>query len=115
MTKWGFALPCNVVADGWVEPAQKTNLDKSDSQPSPFDKLRAGSTGLNLERAVLTQPLRYRFPARLDDNQAVKVLSNHALIMRGTGYISIGTHQPNAVQAKRFSHLRIKHPLEPFK
>jgi len=26
MTKWGFALPCNVVADGWVEPAQKTNL-----------------------------------------------------------------------------------------
>ena len=29
MTKWGFALPCNVVADGWLEPPQKTNLDKT--------------------------------------------------------------------------------------
>jgi hypothetical protein len=29
MTKWGFALPCNVVADGWIEPPQKTNLDKT--------------------------------------------------------------------------------------
>jgi hypothetical protein len=26
--------------------APTTNLDRSDSQPSPFDKLRAGSTGL---------------------------------------------------------------------
>jgi hypothetical protein len=29
MTKWGFALPSNVGADGWVEPPQKINLDKS--------------------------------------------------------------------------------------
>jgi hypothetical protein len=36
----------NVGADGWVEAPQKTNLDKTDSQPSPFDKLRAGSAGL---------------------------------------------------------------------
>jgi hypothetical protein len=27
LTKWGFALPCYVVADGWVEPPQKANLD----------------------------------------------------------------------------------------
>jgi hypothetical protein len=26
MTKWGFALPCNVVADGSVEPPQKKLL-----------------------------------------------------------------------------------------
>ena len=80
MTKWGFALPCNVVDDGWVDrkssgnlisyaPArlnlfnkihvEKTylsaNLDSSDSQPPPFDKLRAGSTGLYLVKVVLTQ------------------------------------------------------------
>jgi hypothetical protein len=29
MTKWRLALPCNVVADGWVEPPQETNLDKT--------------------------------------------------------------------------------------
>src|ERR1700678_3639610 len=39
MTKWGFALPCNVVADGWVEPPQKTDLDKSDFRPSLRDSL----------------------------------------------------------------------------
>jgi hypothetical protein len=27
-------------------PIEKANLDKTDSQPSPFDKLRAGSAGL---------------------------------------------------------------------
>jgi hypothetical protein len=26
MTKWGFALPCNVVADGWVERKSSGNL-----------------------------------------------------------------------------------------
>jgi hypothetical protein len=31
MTKWGFALPCNGVDDGWVEPPQKIILDKIDS------------------------------------------------------------------------------------
>jgi hypothetical protein len=40
-------------------------LDKYDSQPSPFDKLRAVPPGLKSEAAVLTQslqPLRYGFP-----------------------------------------------------
>jgi hypothetical protein len=71
MTKWGFALPCNVVADGSVDrkssrnlishaparlnlfnkihgekPFLPANLDKTASQPSPFHKLRAGSSGL---------------------------------------------------------------------
>src|SRR5271170_7582696 len=26
MTKWGFALPCNVVADGWVDRKSSGNL-----------------------------------------------------------------------------------------
>ena len=26
MTKWGFVLPCNVVADGWVERKSSGNL-----------------------------------------------------------------------------------------
>ena len=32
-----------------VGELKKSNLDKSEVQPSPFDKLRAGSSGLGLE------------------------------------------------------------------
>jgi hypothetical protein len=38
--------------------SKKANFDKYDSQPSPFDKLRASSTRLKLERAGLTQTLK---------------------------------------------------------
>jgi hypothetical protein len=37
--------------------APKANLDKSEVQPSPFDKLRAGSAGLDSVRVVLRQYL----------------------------------------------------------
>ena len=40
--------------------AEKSNLDESEVQPSPFDKLRAGSTGLDFMMVVLTQGLKPR-------------------------------------------------------
>ena len=39
------------------KPIETANLDKTEVQPSPFDKLRAGSTGLHIEMVVLRQGL----------------------------------------------------------
>jgi hypothetical protein len=42
-------------APNWL--AENSNLDRSEVQPSPFDKLRAGSSGLGFENGVLTHAL----------------------------------------------------------
>jgi hypothetical protein len=42
--------------------SKKANLNKTDSRPSPFDKLRAGSPGLNWERVILGPSVRCSAP-----------------------------------------------------
>jgi hypothetical protein len=41
------------------QSGKKANLDKSDFQPSPFDKLRAGSAGLSLHAHTLANEGRF--------------------------------------------------------
>jgi hypothetical protein len=45
MTKWGFALLCNVVADGWVEPPQKliwTRPARNETSRAPIQRTESG-------------------------------------------------------------------------
>jgi hypothetical protein len=52
--------------------AATSNLDTFDFQPSPFDKLRAGSAGLEPEPAVLMQTL-LSFRSLIDEHPIIRL------------------------------------------
>ena len=54
----GQSLPRGSFGAVQIAQPKKSNLDKNEVQPPPFDKLRAGSAGLDFVKGVLTQTLK---------------------------------------------------------